>query len=213
MKLVVVGAQSRDIGKTSVVSGIIRGLRSLDWTAVKITPHAHGFDPLGGNATGVGPNERKFVLTEEKSPFVRGDTGRFLAAGAKRAIWLRVQPRSLSEAVPALKEALAADRFVIIESNSILSFLEPAVCLFVLGKGRHDFKFSARRCIARADALVAAEPCFNRPACRGIDPGLLKNKPIFLFLRRGRINLELCRFVRQKLAFAGDDPFVGIQSP
>jgi hypothetical protein len=39
--VVVVGGHSRNIGKTSVICGIIRALTSWNWTAIKITPHAH----------------------------------------------------------------------------------------------------------------------------------------------------------------------------
>ena len=125
MKLVVVGGNARKAGKTLVVSAIIRGLRSLDWTAVKITPHFHGLEPVteSGATSQAG---RGFLLTEEKSPLARGDTGRYLAAGAKRALLLRVQPGSLNEALPALRKALGSTRFVVIESNSILNHLKPA---------------------------------------------------------------------------------------
>ena len=40
--LVVVGGHSRNIGKTSVVAGLIRKLRDRKWTAVKITQYGHG---------------------------------------------------------------------------------------------------------------------------------------------------------------------------
>src|SRR6266568_4565110 len=39
MKVVVVGGHSRNIGKTSVMVSLIRGLESLAWTAVKITQY------------------------------------------------------------------------------------------------------------------------------------------------------------------------------
>jgi hypothetical protein len=39
--VVVVGGHSRNIGKTSVVCGIIRALPTWNWTAIKITPHEH----------------------------------------------------------------------------------------------------------------------------------------------------------------------------
>ena len=42
LMLVVVGGHSRNIGKTSVVAGIIRKLRGRQWTAVKITQYGHG---------------------------------------------------------------------------------------------------------------------------------------------------------------------------
>ena len=212
MKLVVVGGHGRDVGKTLVVSGIIRGLRSLDWTAVKITPHGHGFEPIERSGA-AGPAGRGFLLTEERSPLARGDTGRFLAAGARRALLLRVQPGSLPEALPALKQALGTARFVVIESNSILSFLKPAVSVFVLAKARRDFKTSARKFVHRADALVGVGPGSNPPAWRGIVPGLIKTPPTFLISSGGRISLELCRFVRRRLARAEEDPWSRIPSP
>jgi len=212
MKLVVVGGNGRDVGKTLVASGIIRGLRSLDWTAVKITPHSHGSEPIERSGA-AGPTGRGFLLTEERSPLARGDTARFLAAGARRALLLRVQPGGLPEALPALKQALGTARFVVIESNSILSFLKPAVSLFVLAKARRDIKTSARRFVRRADALVGVGPCSDPPAWRGMVPGLIKTKPTFLISSGGRISLELCRFVRRRLARAEEDPWSRIPSP
>ena len=40
--LVVVGGHSRNIGKTSVVAGLIRRLKHLNWTALKITQYGNG---------------------------------------------------------------------------------------------------------------------------------------------------------------------------
>ncbi len=40
--LVVVGGNSRNIGKTSVAASIIRGTVELGWTALKITQYGHG---------------------------------------------------------------------------------------------------------------------------------------------------------------------------
>src|ERR1700733_9725389 len=39
--VIIVGGHSRNVGKTSVICGIIRALKSWNWTAIKITPHAH----------------------------------------------------------------------------------------------------------------------------------------------------------------------------
>jgi molybdopterin-guanine dinucleotide biosynthesis protein len=46
MKLVVVGGQGRKVGKTSVITGLIRRLNTLAWTAVKICHHAAGAERL-----------------------------------------------------------------------------------------------------------------------------------------------------------------------
>ena len=42
MAIVVIGGHSRNVGKTSVVAGLITRLRELDWLAIKITQFGHG---------------------------------------------------------------------------------------------------------------------------------------------------------------------------
>ena len=42
MAIVVVGGQSRNLGKTSVVAGLIAAMRERNWTAAKITQYGHG---------------------------------------------------------------------------------------------------------------------------------------------------------------------------
>ena len=48
--LVAVGGHTRDIGKTSVVSGLICALPQFPWTAVKITQYGHGVCSENKNA-------------------------------------------------------------------------------------------------------------------------------------------------------------------
>ena len=52
MKLVMVGGHARNVGKTSVVAGIIAGLREFNWTAAKITQFGHGVCSVNGKACG-----------------------------------------------------------------------------------------------------------------------------------------------------------------
>src|SRR5712692_1749586 len=68
MKLIVVGGHSRNIGKTSVMAGLIRGLPSLGWTAVKITQYGHGICSQDGKPCGCEPKVHPFELTEETDP-------------------------------------------------------------------------------------------------------------------------------------------------
>lgn len=80
--LLVVGGHSRNIGKTSVVEGLIRRFRQQKWTALKITQYGHGVCTHAGEACGCETEpEHPFALSEE---YVAGptDSGRFLAAGA-----------------------------------------------------------------------------------------------------------------------------------
>ncbi len=199
MKLVVIGGHSRNIGKTSVMVNLIKHLKLLGWTAVKITQYGHGVCSRDGEPCGCAPGEHAFVLSEEENPRGRADTCRFLAAGARRSLWLRVREGQLAQALPLLEEAVREDGFVMIESNSIVGFLQPEVYLAVLDSSCRDFKASARQFLERADALVPIGSRFNSRAWPGIDPRRFENKPVFSVSPREYSSAALCRFVRGKL--------------
>jgi len=75
---------------------------------------------------------------------------------------VRTKQGQLELALPALLPLIAAERHVIIESNSILAFLNPDLYLVVLSHAVTDFKESARRFLTRADAaIVVADPALE----------------------------------------------------
>lgn len=196
MRLVVVGGQARKIGKTSVIAGLIRGLNTLAWTAVKISNHTGEADPDGLAA------HLDLVLSEESDPTGHGDTSLYLAAGARRALWLRSQGKGLSRALPSLLEALAGDEHVIVESNSLLGFLEPAVFLMVMDESRPDLKASAQKFLERADAFVAVRPGLEPPARPATYLLIPEGKPVFQVAAGEWSNDALCGFVAERLASA-----------
>jgi hypothetical protein len=89
-----------------------------------------------------------------------------------------------------------------IESNSILDFLNPALYIAVLDSLNPDFKASARRFLARADALVPVGSRFDAGAWAGIDPHLFERKPAFRVAAPDYFNPDLCRFVRERLSLS-----------
>ncbi len=203
MNLVVVGGQARKVGKTSVVAGLIRGLNTLHWTAVKISHHGGDADSQDTPSADDLPAHLEFLCSEEVDPQALRDTSRFLAAGARRALWMRVRRGSLAEALPGLLEALEGDEHVIMESNSILTLLKPAVFLFVIDESRRELKASARQFLPRADALVRVRPELNAPVGPGISLPMLEDKPVFPVSAGGWPDPALSRFVRERLALAG----------
>ena len=48
MAIVVIGGHSRNVGKTSVVAGLIAKLPAYNWTAFKVTQFGHGRCSLNG---------------------------------------------------------------------------------------------------------------------------------------------------------------------
>ena len=155
MNVVVIGGHTRNIGKTSVMCALIREFSSFHWTAVKVTQYGHGICSHDGKPCGCAPAEHPFALTEATNPEGRADTSRYLASGARQSLWLRARQGQLASALPLLFRKLRGAEWVIIESNSILEFIEPLLCLVVLDGSRRDFKPSAQRSLARADAFIS----------------------------------------------------------
>lgn len=159
--LLVVGGQSRKVGKTSVVAGLIRATSELCWTAVKIAGHRHFDEPS------------------------RGDTARFLAAGAARALLL-------GPSAAGMASLLALGENVICESNRVGGNVRPDCRLLVIDPSREEWKESARRLAASADALVvtgAGEP-----------PAWLGSKPLFRVAPPEWSSAALAGFVLERLS-------------
>jgi len=49
--IIVIGGNSRRVGKTSVVAGIIAGLPEYGWSAFKITQHGHEVGSVDASAS------------------------------------------------------------------------------------------------------------------------------------------------------------------
>ncbi len=191
MRTVVVGGHSRNIGKTSVVAGIVAALPQLNWTAVKITQHGHGICSSSNEPCdcAIEHPECPYAIDEEKDPAGRADTSRFLAAGAVRSLWVRVPVGTLEAAMPALRESLASAANVIIESNSVMGFLHPDLYLVVHDPAVEDYKQSARQFLPRADALILV----------GEGTAPVEGKPVFPARRGSYVSPEIVDFVRRSL--------------
>src|SRR5882757_5058715 len=155
MAIIVVGGHSRDVGKTSMVAGLIAGLRDYQWTAAKITQFGHGVCSVSAEPCdcALSESEHSWSLDEEFDRSGASDTSRFLVAGAAKSLWVRTKQGMLAEAMPALRAQLAGVQNVIIESNSVMKFLRPDLYLTVLDFSTADFKSSALEFLDRADAV------------------------------------------------------------
>lgn len=154
MPILVIGGHTRNIGKTSVVAGLIAALRDLHWTALKITQYGHGVCSANGEACDCATADHSWAVTEERDRSGESDTSRFLVAGADHSWWVRTQQGHLAEAMPRIRQILASTKNVIVESNSILRFIKPDLYLTVLDPATADFKSSAQEFLDRADAVL-----------------------------------------------------------
>jgi len=197
MPVVVIGGHSRNVGKTSVVAGLISALPDLHWTALKITQHGHDIPATGEDAAAV----PSWAVSEETDHSGESDTSRFLAAGAAHSWWVRAQPGRLADAIPRVREILAGAENAIIESNSILHFLQPDLYLTVLDPQTADFKASAQEFLDRADAvLLHAGPNAANPAWEKVSLPPIGDRPVFVIQPPQFVTPEIVEFVRTRLA-------------
>ncbi|HUR36764.1 MAG TPA: hypothetical protein VM009_03035 [Terriglobales bacterium] len=205
MALVVIGGHSRNVGKTSVVAGIIAALPEADWTAAKITQFGHGVCSVSAEPCDCALNEREhsWSIDEELDRSGESDTSRFLVAGAKRVLWVRTKQGMLAEAMPALREQLKDAGNIILESNSVLRFLRPDLYLSVLDFDNPDFKDSAREFLDRADAIILhASATDSLPKWDRVSLKLIEGKPIFRITPPDYVTPEIVDFVRSRVAIA-----------
>lgn len=200
MAVVVVGGHTRNIGKTSVVAGLIAALPEFAWTAVKITQYGHGICSANGEECDCATADHTIAVSEERDRSSGTDSSRYLAAGAKHSFWVRTQQGELNEAMPRVRKLIAGTENIIIESNSVLRFLKPDLAISVLDPGIADFKPSAARFLDRVDALVMpAASEAEQAAWEGVSPRLLHGKPRFLFEAPVYCPAALASFVRNAL--------------
>jgi hypothetical protein len=201
MATVVVGGHTRNVGKTSVVAGLIAAMPEHNWTAIKITQYGHGICSVNGKQCHCAVDDHRWAITEERDRSGASDTSRFLVAGAQRSLWVRTKQGRLSEAMPGLRRKLASTENTIIESNSVLGFLQPDVYLTVLDSGTQDFKASARKFLELADAVILHDFAGERSdsAWPDIPAITIAQKPAFHIRPPHYVTPEIVEFVRQKI--------------
>lgn len=199
MAIVIVGGHSRNVGKTSVVAGLIAALPEFRWTAMKITQYGHGICSRNGEACDCATADHTFAITEERDRKGESDTSRFLVAGASPVWWVRSQQGRLAEAMPSIRGKMAAAQNMIIESNSLVQFVRPDLYLTVLDPATEDFKKSAQQMLDRVDGVImhesSAEPVWNSVSLKPV-----AERPVFRVRPPEYVTDEIVQFVRTKVA-------------
>jgi hypothetical protein len=212
MAIIVIGGHSRSVGKTSVVAGLISGLREYGWTAVKITQYGHGVCSANGEACDCATADHSWAISEEKDRRGESDTSRFLLAGAARALWVRTEQGRLAEAMPALRRRIESGSHVILESNSVLKFLRPDLYMTVLDPGTEDFKKSAQEFMDRAGAVILHDGA--GVGWQGVSLKPVAGRPVFRIAPPPYVTEEMVEFVRGVVAArkAGSSPSLQLGS-
>lgn len=199
MAILVVGGHSRNVGKTSVVAGLIAALPEMHWTAFKVTQYGHGVCSANGEPCDCETADHTIAVSEERHGATGTDSARYLAAGAIRSFWVRTRQGQLAEAMPRIRKELERAENAVIESNSILRFLRPDIYLSVLNPGVEDFKESARLYLDRADAVLVPEGVLGRPEWKGVSLKLVQGTQILAMRPPVYVTDSVVRFVAERI--------------
>ena len=199
MAIVVIGGHSRSVGKTSVVAGLIAKRPAYNWTAFKLTQFGHGRCSLNGRPCQCETADHAWAITEEKDWSGKSDSSRFLVAGAKHSFWVRTAQGQLDKAMPAIQRRLKEAENAILESNSILKFIQPDVYISVLDPATEDFKNSAQQYLERADAIIIHRGGDRKSSWRDIS---LPDRPVFVIDPPEYVSSEVVEFVARRLKAA-----------
>jgi hypothetical protein len=181
------------------MEGLIRGMSDMEWTAFKITQFGHGVCSANGEPCDCETADHVLAVTEERERDSGTDSSRYLAAGAVRSLWIRTRAGDLASAIPRIRREIEQSKNAIIESNSILRFLQPDVYLSVLDPAVADFKDSARFYLDRADAVLVPDGTLGRPEWKGVSLRLLSGVPVLAMHPSAYVNQEIVSFVKERL--------------
>lgn len=157
-RMLLIGATGRNSGKTVLAVGVIRKFHDIvSIVGAKVTAitDRDGQCPRGGKGCGVCSSiEGAFCITREEEGAEGKDTQRLIRAGAHRVYWLRALKAHLEEGACALMNEIGPDAWVVCESNSLRTVLEPGLFLMMTAKGMPSMKPSAAQVYGKVDVLV-----------------------------------------------------------
>ncbi len=179
--MVVVGGSGRGVGKTALVCGVIAALPELEWIAVKITSDVH----MPG-----------MPVWEEIAAGERTDTARYLAAGARRAFLLTAADSAgIQSALDEFWQCVPREANLIFESNRVLDFINPDVCLMVSSAASETgAKATFEPAMKSADAIVMHVQSGEPPVQDG-------EQPVFCVEQFERLPRELAAWIRGRLIY------------
>ena len=151
--IIAVSGLSSNTGKTTLVCELIRRLPG--WEAIKITRGHYrscGKDPNGCCVSDLLRDE-PLIRSGREANYEKGkDTGRFWDAGAASVHWVIVDENQVEDGIGRALSRVKSPG-VIVEGNSFLDYIDADFAITCARAGENKMKASARRTLAKADAL------------------------------------------------------------
>jgi molybdopterin-guanine dinucleotide biosynthesis protein len=151
--IVAVSGLSSNTGKTTLMCDLLERLPG--WEAIKLTRGHYrscGKDPHGCCVSDLIRDEPLIRSGREENYETGKDTGRFWDAGASAVHWVIAKDEQVEDGIlQALARVKSAG--VLVEGNSFLDYVEADFAITCARAGENRLKSSARRTLAKADAL------------------------------------------------------------
>ena len=151
--IVAISGLSSNTGKTTLACELLRRLPG--WEAIKLTRGHYrscGKDPNGCCVSDL-LREEPLIRSGREANYEFGkDTGRFWDAGATNVHWVIVGEDQVEQGINRALTQVQAEG-VIVEGNSFLDFVTADFAVICARAGENKLKASARRTLAKADAL------------------------------------------------------------
>ena len=151
--IVAVSGLSSNTGKTTLMCDLLQRLPG--WEAIKLTRGHYrscGKDPHGCCVSDLIRDEPLIRSGREENYEKGKDTGRFWDAGAAAVHWVIGNDEQVEDGIVQALARVKSDG-VLVEGNSFLDYIAADFAITCARAGENKLKTSARRTLAKADAL------------------------------------------------------------
>jgi len=152
-KILLIGGATRNVGKTTFTCSIIKNMsKQHNIIGLKIKTiyeddnffHGKDRNPLKGN----------YIIIEEHDKTGNEDSMKMLKAGAKKVFRIKAKNNYLKDAFNEFLKQISNNNFIICESNSLRSVVEPTIFLMIKHKNKNDIKPSAKKLEHLANKII-----------------------------------------------------------
>ncbi len=139
MDKIVVSGQASKVGKTTFVEESITNLCG-NILALKCAVSNEQIEPI-------------ISVEGEIIENINKDTGRYLEAGASKAIFIKSKLEKLGKSLKEVKEEIKDADYLIYEGNNVLDYVNVDLIIFLKNESLEK-KYSADKAVAKADIII-----------------------------------------------------------
>ena len=158
---IIVGAATRNCGKTTFICSLLSRFRAHQPVAVKVKTLYPGDEQWHGSGAEL---SEPFIIRAESNQGHLADSQRMMEAGASEVFYVKSWQSNLSEALKELFLRIPDGCPLIFESNSVRDWIEPALFILIIRENSDELKPSAARLLTAADCLVKTDGARHNPA-------------------------------------------------